>query len=371
MHNPFSLKVITEPAAFCDRIGEISALISYAQSNTNAVIFSPRRYGKTSLVKQVQNRLAAEGFVTIYIDLFGLSSTDNIAKRITRGVYGALYEQQALWKKALSLIKSHRPVIRPDESGGFAISAESASPTIFGADLLDQTLSELGEFIEAGKKKVNLVMDEFQEITEIRDANVEGIMRSHIQQHKASYFFVGSRRRVLLEMFNQKRRPFFQSALNFKLEKLPAEELSAFLVQRCETGQKGCGLQQAKRMVELVGAHPYYTQKLAFYCYERAGQAMSDHDINQGFADLVQGEAPVFEAIIQGLATRQIALLRAIAKEPSTSIMSMEFIKRHGLRSIGGIQAAVKKLAVLDLIEKDENGRWRVVDQIFAHWLAK
>jgi len=370
MQNPFSLKVIAEPEFFCNRTREMAALMSYAESHANTVIFSPRRYGKTSLVKQVQHRLAAKGFVTIYIDLFGLSSTDNITSRITKGMYHALHEQHPLWKKALALIKSHRPVIRPDASGGFTVTAERSSPTVFGADLLDQTLTELGHFIEAGKK-VNIVLDEFQEITEIRDANIEGIMRSHIQHHKASYFFVGSRRRVLLEMFNQKRRPFFQSALNFRLETLPADELSTFLRQRCASGRKTCHVKQADRMVELVNAHPYYAQKLAFYCYERAGKTLTDKDLKHGFADLVQGEEPVFEAIIQGLAPRQIALLRAIAKEPFKSIMSMEYIKRHDLRSIGGVQAAAKKLAELDLIEKDGNGRWQSVDQIFARWLAR
>jgi len=366
---PFSLRVITDPIGFCNRTPEIQKLISYAKSNTNAVIYSQRRFGKTSLVKQVQQRLEKADFVTIYIDLFGLSSADTIASRITRGVYKALYEQKALWQKALATIKSHRPVVRPDETG-FSITAEAAGSKVFGADLLDQTLHELGEFLAQEKRKTNIVLDEFQEITEIKDPDVEGIMRSHIQQHQASYFFVGSRRRVLLEMFSQKRRPFFQSAVNFELNPLPHDEFVTFIAKRFEDAKKRCPPEAADAIAATVGDHPYYGQKLAFFCYERADKKVTQTDVQQAYADLLQAERPVFEAIVLGLAPRQIALLKAIAREPTKSILSMDYIRKHALKSIGGIQAATKRLNQLDLIEKEKDV-WIVVDRVFARWLTQ
>lgn len=368
--NPFSLKVLTNPDSFCNRTKEIITLTSYAQSNSNTVIYSPRRFGKTSLMHQVQQRLNQDGFITIYVDLFGLSSADTIANRLTKGVYSALYSQKNLLQKAISIIKSHRPVIRPDETG-VSITTESISPNLFGSELLDKTLGELGQLIATGRKKFNIVLDEFQEITEIRDRNIEGIMRSYIQEHQASYFFVGSRRRVLLEMFNQRRRPFFQSAINFKLDKLPHEELVAFVIKRFESAQKRCIKKLAGKIIQAVDDHPYYCQKLSFFCFELAGKTVKEKDVQQAYRELIQVETPVFEAIVQGLTSRQIALLRAVAKEPSMSIMSMDYIKRHGLKSIGGIQAAAKKLAQLDLIENGGKKKpWRVVDPVFRQWLT-
>ncbi len=368
--NPFSLKVLTEPDNFCNRTKEIATLSSYAHSNSNAVIFSPRRFGKTSLVHQVQRGLDDNEFITIYVDLFGLSSADTIAHRITKGVYSAIHNQKNLLQKAIGVIKSHRPVIRPDETG-VSITTESVSPNLSGSELLDKTLGELGQFITVCNKKINIVLDEFQEITEIRDRNIEGIMRSYIQEQQASYFFVGSRRRVLLDMFNQRRRPFFQSAINFKLGKLPHDELVVFLKKRFEAAHKRCVKRLADQIARAVDDHPYYCQKLSFFCYELSGKTVKEKDIQQGYLELIQAETPVFEAIVQGLTARQIALLRAVAKEPSKSIMSMDYIKRHNLKSIGGIQAAVKKLAQLDLIENEgKNSPWIVVDPIFAQWLG-
>jgi hypothetical protein len=370
MKNPFTIKVITNPDAFCNRTNEIAKLVSYANSDSNVVLYSPRRYGKTSLVKQVQNRLKDQKYVTIYVDLFGLSSTDNIADRIARGVYKALHTHKSLMQRAMATLKSHRPVIRPNEDG-YSVSVETVSQNIFGSELLEKTLSELDHFIQKGRKKINIVLDEFQEISEIKDKNIEGLMRSHIQQHAASYFFVGSRRRILLEMFNDKRRPFFQSAINFKLDALPHDELTAFLVDRFAAGKKRCSAAMAGQIAATVNDHPYYSQKLAFFIYEMSAKSVTKASSIEGYKELIQTEAPVFEAMIQGLAPRQIALLRALAKEPSKSVMSMAYIKRHNLKSVGGIQAALLKLSKLDYIEKGDSNVWRIVDPILHHWLRR
>jgi len=373
MKNPFSLKIVTDPEHFCNRTKEIEKLVSYASNDTNAVVYSPRRYGKTSLIYKVQQRLQDAGFMTIYIDLFGMSSAENIARRITSGIYTAIYRQKSVLQKAISIIKTHRPVLRPDDTG-ISVSAECVSPNLPGTELLDKTLGELGEFIAARNKQINIAMDEFQEITEIRGNDIEGILRAHIQNQQASYFFVGSRRRVLLEMFNQRRRPFFQSALNFEIGKLPRNELTAFMMKRFDAAGKHCSAKMANLIVDAVQDHPYYCQKLGFFCFELSGKAVTQMDVQNALAELIEGERPVFEAILQGLAPRQIALLRAIAKEPSSSIMSMAYTKKHDLKSIGGIQSAVKKLEELDHIEReaaDKGGRWLVVDPLLARWLAR
>jgi len=370
MKNPFTMKVVHRPDSFCNRSEEIATLCSYANSNTNTVIFSPRRFGKTSLVFQVQRQLIRSGFLTIYIDLFGLSSADNIARRITKGVYSAIYKEKTVFQKAIEIIKSHKPVLRPDATG-VSISAECVRPNLAGDELLDRTLGELGEFIAEGKKPTNIVLDEFQEITEIRDRNIEGIMRSHIQNQQAGYFFVGSRRRVLLEMFNQSRRPFFQSALNFELEKLPHDELSEFISRRFKDSGKQCSLETASRIAESIDDHPYYCQKLAFFCFEVSDKTITSKNVQEGFNELLHGEKPVFEAILQGLASQQIALLRAIAKQPSKSILSIEYMRKHNLKSIGGVQSAAGKLERLDLIERNAGNTWQLVDPLLERWLRR
>ena len=211
--NPFIISVIPPEAPFCNRSRELRQLISYASTGTNVVVFSPRRFGKTSLVKRVQANLAKKGMLTLYADFFGVTSIDDVAGRIAKCVYAFIRGIEPLMNKAIRLLTTFRPVLKPAEDGSFTVNIESTGQNLQGIELLDKTLDDLGLFIEQiGPEKVHIVFDEFQEITELRDKGIEGTLRSHIQFHRSSCFFVGSRRHILLGMFNEKSRPFYESA---------------------------------------------------------------------------------------------------------------------------------------------------------------
>lgn len=368
MPNPFTLKVISHDAPFCNRQKELKDLARHAVNKSNVVIFSPRRYGKTSLVKRVQHKLQKDSVLAIYVDLFGLSSTDDIAGRIARSIYKTLHGQKTVFEKAVKTFKSFRPVFRPTDTG-VSISIEVIPQNISGIDLLEKTMEDLGNFISQSKASINVVLDEFQEIVELKDPKIEGILRKHIQEHQASYFFVGSRRRILLEMFTSRKRPFYQSAFLFKLEPLPIDEFATFLKDNFEKSGKTCTVATAKKLSQIVGNHPLYAQKLAYLIFESPGKAVTKKIINEAYQVMIEESAIAFEAVIQGLAPKQIALLQALAKESSSSVLSMNYMQKHKLKSIGGIQAALKKLSQLDLIEKTKDNVWRVVDPVFADWL--
>ncbi|WP_319526685.1 ATP-binding protein [uncultured Desulfosarcina sp.] len=369
MKNPFTLKVVTEADHFCNRVKEIDQLVRHAKNATNVVLYSPRRYGKTSLVRQVQSRLKSEKFITVFIDLFGLSSVDNIADRIAKGLYSGIYPHKPLMGKAADIIKTYRPNTSLTGDTSFGLSVEKSSQRLFGEDLLDETLTGVGHFLENTKRQVNIVLDEFQEIVELKNSNIEGILRSHIQTHPAAYFFVGSRRRVLLEMFNLKRRPFFQSALEFKLDVLPQDELVTFIVERFAVGKKTCEIPRAAEIAAITCNHPFYTQKLCYLIFEEAKSRVLKADIQRVFQGLIEGETFYFEKCVQLLAPQQIAVLKAIAKEPTRSVLSAHYMQTHSLKSVGGVQGALKKLRSLDYIEQGKDSVWKVVDPIFSLWL--
>ena len=369
MKNPFTIKVVSEPRNFCNRTQEIENLVRHAENATNVVLFSPRRYGKTSLVRQVQSRLASQKFITVFIDLFGLSSVDNIADRIARGVYSGVYRHKSLLKKAAGIIRTYRPSMSMSEDASFSLTVEKASQRLFGEDLLEDTLTGVGNFLKDAKHQVNIVLDEFQEIVELKNPNIEGILRSHMQMHPASYFFVGSRRRVLLEMFSLKRRPFFQSAIEFKLDVLPHQELTDFIAGRFAAGKKNCSDPLADQIAEMIDDHPYYAQKLCYLVYEEAGSRVTPEAIQKAFRGLLESETFYFEKCVQILAPQQIAVLKAVAREPTSSILSTPYMQKHNLKSVGGVQGAIKKLGALDYIEANRDGVWQIVDPIFGRWL--
>jgi hypothetical protein len=371
MANPFYLQEISVDAPFCNRIDELKELQSYAEAKTNVVIYSPRRYGKTSLVKRVQKKLSQKGAVTVFADFFGVASVDDVAARLAKAVFAITHKNASLWKKALRAIKSFRPVLKPEIDGSFTLSVEPSSIGISGMNLLEETMASLGEFISSNKNiLVHIALDEFQEIVVLKDAlKIEAIMRTYIQQQQGSFFFIGSRRRVLLGIFNEQQRPFFQSAINYPLKPLSADELEKFIVEQFKSGKKKCSTKMAHRLASAIEYHPYYSQKLGFFVFEIADEVTEDA-VSRGLEKLLFSEKAVFEATIQGLTSQQRLLLHALAKEPTQKILASSYIRKHGIGSIGGIQHALRQLEELDLVEKDEQtGCWNLVDPLFAVWI--
>ena len=369
--NPFTIKVISPEELFCNRNKEKQDLIGYAQSTTNIVLYSPRRYGKTSLIRQVQRHLKEKKrMLTCYVDLFGLFSIDDVAQRIAKSIYAMLSHNKSVLKKAIQIMKTFRPVMRPTDAG-FDISIEPTIASLSGMELLEKTMTELGNFISTSPHKINIVLDEFQEITELKAPGIEGCLRKHIQEQGASYFFVGSRRRLLLDMFNQRSRPFYQSAVNYQLDVLPEKEFLLFIKNAFENSGKRCSDEMAADMVKKTFCHPYYTQKLALFVYDVSGDIVQEKDLEESYSLLINTEAIAFESLLLGLTPQQIALLKAIARQPEKSILTNQYMQTHRLKSIGGVQSAVKKLTRLDLIEKDHSQIWRLVDPVFAKWLRQ
>jgi len=370
--NPFIISVIPPEAPFYNRTKELQQLDSYAAAGTNVVIFSPRRFGKTSLVKRVQSRLEKEGTLTLYADFFGVTSIDDIAGRIAKSVYAFIRRNESLMKKAIRIFTTFRPVFKPAEDGSFSVSVEQAAPNLQGFELLDKTLEDLGVFIEqVGSENVHIVFDEFQEITELKDKRIEGILRSKIQFHQSSYFFVGSRRHILLGMFSEKSRPFYQSAQLFELQRLPHDELVGYLIDQFNKCGKHCSQKNAEKISLASKQYPYYAQKLALNVYEISGKVIHAKDIAHALKIMITNEIYFYQATLQALAPRQIALLRAVAIEPQKTLFSNRYISRHDLGSIGGVQSSLKKLRQMDLVEIGAEGQHQVVDPIFSIWLQR
>ncbi|MGD8208882.1 MAG: hypothetical protein PVH85_00200 [Desulfobacterales bacterium] len=368
--NPFTLKEIPVKGAFCDREKEQSDLLGFAAARSNTLLYSPRRFGKTSLIKRVQDKLKSDGTLTAYCDLFGVSSIEEIAGKITKSIYSITQDKESLFKKSIRFLTSYRPVLSPSADGGISLSVQPAF-TSGGLDLLDDTLVSLENFIEDVSMPVHIVLDEFQEITEVdKSIGVEGTLRHHIQKIQCAFVFVGSRRRILLDMFNNRKRPFFQSAINYELKSLPLKDLSSFIVSRFTGSGKRIEPQTAANICKMLKQHPYYVQKFCFFLFNLIEKKVMQNDISETYQLVMESEKALFESILRQLTAKQIAVLTAIAKEPCKKLYSTDYMIRHNLRSTGGIQRSINVLTKEDLIEKSETtAHWEVVDPLFKEWL--
>ena len=373
MTNPFYLRVLPIDAPFCGREKEFEALLSHAHSNTNVVLYSPRRYGKTSLVKRVQHQLEQEGFIALYIDISDASSGEDVASLIARGIYSFASKEESLLRKVMGLLKSWRPVFSPDPSatGGVAMTVQPVSQKT-GISLLEETMDSFDKLLQDKKEQFNIVIDEFQEIVGFRDGGkIEAILRKHIQhQSNCSYFFLGSRRRILSDMFNQKDRPFYKSSVNLELPVLAEEEATDFIVRQFKAAGKECPYEIAREISEKSGGYPYYVQRFSYALFEvSTNEEIQLADIDAGLKKMLDEEGSNFSGMERELAPGQKPLLKALAAEPTLSPFAVDYQQKHRLRALGSIQNSLKKLESLDFVEKDKGGVYRLTDPIFALWI--
>jgi hypothetical protein len=369
MKNPFSFKEVPVDGPFCNRKQEMSKLMSHATNFANVAIFSPRRYGKTSMAKRVQDGLAKKGYFTAYINFYGTSSVDSLAAEVAAGLYAVAHHNESLLKKAMRFLSPWRPVFKPDTETGLNMTVEPVGSRR-GFELLRETIEGLGAFVKDHPVGCQIVFDEFQELTELPDSlSIEGLLRTHIQTHTtASYFFVGSRRRALKDMINQRKRPFYQSAINFPVDPLPLDEATSFVVERFQAAGVICPEKIAQKVVEKVHGYPYYIQRVPYSIFEICGSTVTEEDYIAGFRQAIEEESTVYEIMLKTVAPQQVALLRALAKEPTDKPFALHYMGAHHLGSIGGVQSALKRLDRLDYIEIVD-GAYQVVDPVFAMWL--
>ena len=372
MRNPFTLG-IAQKEDFCNRDREIEDLLRYARNGDHVVLFSPRRYGKSSLVKVIFERLEQEGFLTVYVDLFPISSGQDFLSRFSSSVFrgiGRGADPRTLVDKLANLFKRLIPSIevKPD---GFSLSAKF-DHTIETGLLLEDVMEGLYAYVKKKRLRACIALDEFQEITELPESKkIEGILRSHVQLHKEiAYFYVGSRRRILNDMFLSQSRPFYKSAFSYVLREIPRENFISYIEKRFRETGKICPFEIAGKIYDGVRGYPYYVQKMASVLWDMTTRKCTFEGVKEANHRLLLLETADFEGIWSGLTLTQKSVLKALASEPTTSPYGREFLGRYRL-SVGGTQRAMKVLFSRDLVERDDGGKHRLTDPVMEAWLRE
>jgi len=376
VENPFVYGKVARGASFTDREAEIEELIADIASGQNVIIFSPRRYGKTSLILEVLDRVKEEGSLTVYLDLFKVTSKEAFiaayAKEIARLYRGGI---RSMLRKVRALLPRLVPkvVVRSEETG---VEMEfEFDPRAEKAPLLDDLFEAVATISSQQGKGAVVVFDEFQEIAGWDEDNqVERQMRAHFQLHEsASYIFIGSKRHLMQELFQNKNRPFYRFGKHFPLGKIPRDEFAKF-IQRCF---KKTGFQVAPEAIDeilkITEDHPYYTQLLSHILWARLREEkeITKEDVHQGVQEIFLRESHAFHDLWDLLPLKARQLLVALAKESSgVRLYSNSFLQRHNLGSASSVQRAVERLQEEEILEKVD-GEYQYTDVFFKRWIQE
>ena len=83
---------------------ELERLVASVRSGNSLWLYSPRRYGKTSLIKKAF-ALAANGHESTFIDLYGVSTPEEFAASFLRGISPVVKRMTGGLDKALTWLQ--------------------------------------------------------------------------------------------------------------------------------------------------------------------------------------------------------------------------------------------------------------------------
>lgn len=372
MQNPFTDKIATG-GQFCDREQERAELASLMRGGRSAVLLSPRRYGKSSLALETLTTLRGEDFLTAYVDVMPVSSERELVERLARGVaqgfgWGITLAQLP---RRLGRLFAHVHLEFALDAGGVRVSA-ILDPRAEAPQLLEEVLEQTCRYAEQKGRKACIVLDEFQEITQLEGSRaIEATMRSVIQHHQSvAWMYVGSRRHLLRSMFADRNRPFFDSASMIELHELPEHAVVPWIAAAFAGSGKVCSEATARRIHSYSKGYAYYVQRLASTAWDLTEELCTDDIVDQAGAILLRELSSGFEIILAGLSLAQKRLLQTLAQKPTDQPYGTEFLSRSQ-SSVGAVQKAILVLTDFDLIERRPDRQYQLVDALLAQWLTQ
>ena len=378
MQNPFVYGEIVPGEAFVDREVELDRLVTDLAGGQKVFLISPRRYGKSSLVRQALIALGRQGALTAEVTVASYSSY----LAFLEGYAGALAALDTKWDRArqwfTDAIRSTRPELRYEPNdrglGRFSVAFPLARTDRDVTRLANEVFALPGQLAEARKRTVVVALDEFQAVNGFNGGSVENALRAAAQQQRrVGYVFAGSEPSLMEQMIGP-RRPFYKAGPVMRLDKIPADVFVAWIDARfTKSGIKPeDGLGAA--IVDLAGNLPYDVQRLAHETWDdarAAGQKRANLDhLHATLNRLLSEQDTVFEALWQRLTLAQRGVLRAVVLQGGRELLSADTRARHRLGGPSSIQSGLTALQKQDLVMK-EGGRHVVIDSLFREWVAR
>ena len=365
--NPFLTAGYAGPEYFCDRKRETEDLIRFLDNDRNTTLISPRRYGKTGLIRQVLYLMSKRrGVKTVYVDLYPTRNLSDFARALAAAVAESVESPvEKVFKAVSAFARGFRPTMTIDEFSGrpkfsFDITAANAQAS----------LESILECLQSRKGRTVVAIDEFQQVAEYPEKGVEALLRSKIQfMHNVGFVFAGSRLHMMAEMFHSPKRPFFNSTASMSLGVIDRQayfRFAASFFRKC-----GRILPEETFVVayDRFEGITWYVQSVMKMLYASEVARPTEKDVVAAISQLVEENATNYGFILSKCTPGAVELLRAVAAERVVAEpMSAEFGQRHRLRAASSVRFALDTLLKDELLYRRDDG-YVVYDRLFAEWL--
>lgn len=370
--NPFVLGKNIPEELFCDRDEETRTLVKQVYNGRNVAVISHRRLGKSGLIHHLfKQEEIASTYYTFYVDLYATSSLADFVQVFSNEVYQSLKSRKSRFlEKFFAMMQSLRVGYSVDSMTGdstFHVGVgEIHSP--------QTTLSEIFAYLESADKPCLVAIDEFQQIGEYAESNIEALLRTHIQRcGNTSFIFSGSKRHTMSNMFNSPAKPFYNSAISTGLAPIPIDTYTDFATRMFSERGKSIEAEVVRQVYSKYQGYTWFVHMLMneLFSMTNKGETCTLDYIPHAEDSILRLQEVSYESTLSMLPAKQKQVLIAIASEGfATNVTSGAFIKKHSLPSASSLQTALKALIDKSIVMRTEQG-YRLEDFFFAEWLRK
>jgi len=372
MENPFVFGKVITGEHFLDREREQERLQKNILSGINSMLVSPRRWGKSSLVRQVAERIQNENSSIrfCFIDMFNIRKEEDFYAQLVTAVLKTASDRWEKWMEdAKQFLQGLIPRfnIGSDPMNDFSVSLDWKEVKNNPVEILN-----FPEIISA-KKKIRIVVciDEFQNLGFFDEPlEFQKTLRAHWQLHKnAVYILLGSRRHMLTSLFNNPSMPFYRFGDMVMLEKIPAEFWPFFISDWFSRSGKNFPDTLAAKIPGLLENHPYYIQYLAHEIWSNTEKEVTEESVKIAVTNLLDQNNYLFQMQTDNLPNTQVAFLKALS-DGVTSFTSMETMKKYDLGSVSNIRRIRDALIQKEIIDIFP-GKPEFLDPLYKLWFLK
>ena len=356
---------------FTDRIEETKRIKLDFENGINVILISPRRMGKTSLIKKVISEMDSPEIKVVYMDIYDCRSEYDFYNRFAETMMkstGNQLEQVMENIKRFLVRVSPKLSFSPEPNSEFSVSLGITSKDYSPEEILD-----LPERIakEQGIKIV-VCIDEFQQIGEFADSlTVQKRLRGVWQHHQhVSYCFFGSKKHLMENIFQSRRMPFFQFGEMLHLKCIPTEYWVPFICSRFEKYGKKISEEYAARICHTVKNYSSYVQQLAWNVMAETEIEVNEESFTEGFNALLEQNSSLFIQQTEGLTTYQLNFIRLLCNGIHSGFNTQSVVELYSLGSKSNVDRIKKCLIDRELITIEKEGVF-LADCVFELWFKR
>lgn len=370
--NPFVVGTYAGPEYFCDREAETMILHKHMDNGRNVALSAPRRMGKTGLVQHFLHSEAVEKeYYCFFVDLYATKSLAEMVQMLAMEIFRRLQPAKDRWWERFATVISSL-------SMGFSMDPMTGQPSFsIGLGQIHQpevTLEQIFRYLETADRPCIVAIDEFQQIADYEEKNVEAVLRTLIQRCVNTHFiYAGSKRHMMTQMFNSPSRPFYQSCMNMSLEPLPMEVYADFCQRLFEDRERRLDRDVVVFIYNMFAGYTWYMHMMMneLFVLTDKGERCTMEMVDVALENIILSQQQTYKELMAMIPPKQKMVLEAIAKEGKASgVTSSAFIKRHSLPSTSSVQAALKGLLEKEIVTQS-NGVYWVYDFFLARYLKR